>query len=100
MPHPARRFSPAVSRESDIHARLSSVRARVRRAAEAAGRDPASVRLIAVSETFPLDRVRAAASAGQVDFGENRVQEALEKIDHASDLDVRWHLIGHLQTNK
>ncbi len=89
-----------MSLETDIHARLSSVRARIRRAAEAAGRDPASVRLIAVSKTFPLDRVRAAASAGQMDFGENRVQEALEKIDHASELDVRWHLIGHLQTNK
>jgi hypothetical protein len=86
--------------ESDIQARLSGVRARVARAAEAAGRDPRSIGLIAVSKTFGIDRVRAAASAGQIDFGENRVQEAAEKIEQAHDLPLRWHLVGHLQTNK
>jgi len=65
-----------------------------------AGRSPADVRLIAVSKTFPIDAVRAAYEAGQRDFGENRVQEALQKITAGSDLDVRWHLIGHLQSNK
>lgn len=80
--------------------RLTEVRARIDRAARSAGRDPASVTLIAVSKTFPLSSVRQAYEAGQRDFGENRVQEALQKIGAASDLDIRWHLLGHLQTNK
>jgi PLP dependent protein len=53
-----------------------------------------------VSKTFPLECIRAASAAGQQDFGENKVQEALQKIDRAPDLAVRWHLIGHLQSNK
>ena len=61
---------------------------------------PADVRLLAVSKTFGLDHVRAAAAAGQEDFGENRVQEALQKIDGTADLKIRWHLIGTLQSNK
>ncbi len=89
-----------MSLETDIHARLSSVRGRLAAAAEAAGRDPRSVRLIAVSKTFGVDAVRAAASAGQVEFGENRVQEALDKMGRAAGLSLRWHLIGHLQGNK
>ncbi len=89
-----------MSFESDLQARLSSVRERIARAADAAGRDPSAVCLIAVSKTFGIDSVRAAAAAGQVDFGENRVQEALEKIDRAADLPLRWHLVGHLQANK
>ena len=80
--------------------RLSDVRARIDAAARGAGRDPASVRLVAVSKTFPIEAVRDAYAAGQRDFGENRVQEALEKIERSSDLDIRWHLLGHLQTNK
>jgi len=83
-----------------IRARLADVRARVARAAGRSGRDPASIRLIAVSKTFPAEYVRAAADAGQIDFGENKVQEALLKMDQTSDLAVRWHLIGHLQSNK
>ena len=69
-------------------------------AARSAGRDPASVRLIAVSKTFPIEAVRAAYDAGQRDFGENRVQEGLQKVERSTDLSIRWHLIGHLQTNK
>jgi pyridoxal phosphate enzyme (YggS family) len=80
--------------------RLSQVRARIDAAARRAGRDPSSVRLVAVSKTFPIDTVREAFAAGQHDFGENRVQEALEKIGGCSDLDIRWHLLGHLQSNK
>ena len=76
------------------------VRTRIARAAEAAGRDPQSVRLIAVSKTFDAGHVSAAASAGQLDFGENRVQEAIEKIDRTAAPGLRWHLIGHLQSNK
>ena len=83
-----------------LRARLAEVRARIARAAGRAGRDPAAVTLIAVSKTFPLEYVRAAAEAGQVDFGENKVQEARQKMDQTSDLPIRWHLVGHLQTNK
>jgi pyridoxal phosphate enzyme (YggS family) len=83
-----------------LRARLADVRARIARAAGRAGRDPAAVRLVAVSKTFPAECVRAAAAAGQIDFGENKVQEALLKMEQTSDLSLRWHLIGHLQSNK
>jgi pyridoxal phosphate enzyme (YggS family) len=83
-----------------LRARLEDVRARIARAAGRAGRDPASIRLIAVSKTFPAEFVRAAAAAGQIDFGENKVQEALVKMEQTADLALRWHLIGHLQSNK
>ena len=69
-------------------------------AAGTAGRDPSSIRLVAVSKTFPAEAVRAAHEAGQLDFGENRVQEGLQKIGETTDLTIRWHLLGHLQTNK
>ena len=68
-------------------------------AAARSGRRPEDIRLIAVSKTHSIDAVRAAADAGQQDFGENKVQEALEKIE-ASAGRYRWHLIGHLQSNK
>ena len=80
--------------------RLNEVRARIAAAAARADRSPSDVRLIAVSKTFPLDAVREAYDAGQRDFGENRVQELLQKMETAGDLDIRWHLIGHLQSNK
>ncbi|HXH24338.1 MAG TPA: YggS family pyridoxal phosphate-dependent enzyme [Vicinamibacterales bacterium] len=80
--------------------RLAAVRARIEGAARSAGRDPASVRLVAVSKTFPVEAIREAFAAGQRDFGENRVQEALQKIAGSADLPIRWHLVGHLQTNK
>ena len=83
-----------------IAGRLAEVRARIDAAARSAGRDPASIRLVAVSKTFPIEAVRAAFEAGQRDFGENRVQEALQKIERSTDLTIRWHLLGHLQTNK
>ena len=85
---------------SALRARLADVRARIERAAGRAGRNPASVRLVAISKTFPADDVRAAAEAGQIDFGENKVQEALDKIERTADLSLRWHLVGHLQSNK
>jgi PLP dependent protein len=83
-----------------LQSRLSRVREAIARAASRAGRDPASVRLIAVSKTFSADHVRAAADLGQLDFGENKVQEGLDKIARTGDLPLRWHLIGHLQSNK
>ena len=85
---------------TDIARNLAGVRVRIQDAARKAGRDPAGVRLLAVSKTFSLDHIRAAAEAGQQDFGENRVQEALQKIDGSADLRIRWHLIGPLQSNK
>ena len=69
-------------------------------AAGAAGRDPSSVRLVAVSKTFPIQAVREAYAAGQRDFGENRVQEGLQKIGETTDLPIRWPLLGHRQTNQ
>jgi PLP dependent protein len=83
-----------------VASNLQSVRSRIDAAARRAGRDPSDIRLIAVSKTFSVDHVRAAWTAGQRDFGENKVQEALQKIGEASDMEIRWHLIGHLQTNK
>ena len=83
-----------------VASNLQSVLSRIDAAARRAGRDPSDIRLIAVSKTFGLDRVRAAWAAGQRDFGENKVQEALQKIDQSSDMEIRWHLIGHLQSNK
>ncbi|MEO5895947.1 MAG: YggS family pyridoxal phosphate-dependent enzyme [Vicinamibacterales bacterium] len=79
---------------------LRAVRTRIDEAARRVSRDPGGVTLIAVSKTFPADHVRAAARAGQVDFGENKVQEALQKIGETADISLRWHLIGHLQSNK
>jgi PLP dependent protein len=79
---------------------LADVRARIHKAAQDAGRAAADVHLLAVSKTFGLDHVRAAAAAGQEDFGENRVQEALQKIEGSAELKIRWHLIGTLQSNK
>lgn len=79
---------------------LTAVRIRIERAAVRAGRPAESVRLVAVSKTFPVDAVRAAYLAGHIDFGENKVQEALPKIAQSAEMTIRWHLIGHLQSNK
>jgi len=86
--------------DADIALNLSTVRRRLEAAAHRAHRPPESLRLIAVSKTFPVDAVEAAARAGQRVFGENRVQEGLDKIAATQTLNLEWHLIGHLQTNK
>jgi pyridoxal phosphate enzyme (YggS family) len=83
-----------------LHARLDGVRDRIAHAASRAGRDPATIRLIAISKTFSVDHLRAAAAGRQIDFGENKVQEAERKIAATNDLPLRWHFIGHLQSNK
>jgi PLP dependent protein len=85
---------------NDIASNIAIVRERIAAAAQAAGRAPDEVRLLAVSKTFSADHVRAAYAAGQRDFGENKVQEALQKRDETAELEIRWHLIGHLQSNK
>ena len=85
---------------SDTATRLAGVRERVGDAALRSGRRPEDVRLIAVSKTFPMAAIREAYEAGQRDFGENKVQETLQKIEAAADMQIGWHLIGHLQSNK
>ena len=81
-----------------------AVRARIREACQRCGRDPAAVQLLAVSKTFSADAVRTVAQAGQRDFGENYIQEAVEKITalrgDASPLPLVWHCIGPIQSNK
>jgi hypothetical protein len=86
---------------------LQAVRQRVARAAKAAGRDPAAVRVLAVSKTHPAAMIEQAVAAGQLAFGENYVQEAIEKMDAlaaslgaARARELEWHLIGPLQSNK
>ena len=83
-----------------LPARLAAVLARIESAARRAGRDPASVRLLAVSKQQPAENVRAVAAAGQREFGENYVQEALPKLEALRDLPLAWHFIGQLQANK
>jgi PLP dependent protein len=84
---------------SHIPKRLVEVKARVAAAAERCGREPGDIRLVLVSKNSPPEAVLAAYEAGHREFGENRVQEALPKID-TLPADVIWHLIGHLQSNK
>lgn len=79
---------------------LRAVRDRIAAAARAAGRDPAEVRLLAVSKTWPAQDVRDLAALGQPDFGENRAQELIAKAAELGDVPVRWHFIGQLQRNK
>ncbi len=79
---------------------LRAVRSRIAAAARAAGRDPGSVTLLAVSKTWPADDVRALVALGQHAFGENRAQELLQKAAELPDVDLRWHFVGQLQRNK
>jgi len=84
----------------EFFANLARVHARVAAACSAAGRDPAGVRILAVTKTHPVEAALYAHRAGLPGVGENRVQEALEKIAKCPDPSVRWELIGHLQSNK
>jgi PLP dependent protein len=85
---------------NQIAGNLAAVRDRIAAAVGTAARSRDSVRLVAVSKTFPVEDIQAAYNAGQRDFGENKVQEALQKIAVTTELEIRWHLIGHLQSNK
>ncbi|MGH8453165.1 MAG: YggS family pyridoxal phosphate-dependent enzyme, partial [Nevskiales bacterium] len=85
---------------TSIAARLGQVRARIEEVAVACGRNVADIRLVAVSKTQGADAIRAAAAAGQRDFGENQLQEALAKIAASTDLGLTWHFIGPVQSNK
>ncbi len=83
-----------------IQDNLGRVREEVARAAESAGRAADAVKLIAVSKTFSAEVVQEAVRAGALDLGENRVQEAAAKAGEVKADGLRWHLIGHLQSNK
>ncbi len=91
-----------MSANTAIAANIAGVRRRIREAAERGGHNPDAVNLVAVSKTWPAEAVVAACAAGQTEFGENRVQEASEKVPvvASAGMEARWHLIGHLQTNK
>ena len=79
---------------------IKNIRERINRACFRCGRKPEEVTLVAVTKTFGSDMMKEAVDAGQLDFGENYVQELNEKRDELRNLNVRWHFIGHLQTNK
>ncbi len=91
-----------------LAANITAVRGRIAEAAERAGRNPEEITLVAVSKTKPVELVKIAynlyslhdSHSGVTDFGENRVQEALPKIAEFSPPGIRWHMIGHLQSNK
>jgi PLP dependent protein len=88
------------SRRDELAVRLTAVRQRISAACEAAGRDPTGVTLIAVTKTFPASDVRLLSGLGVTDIGENRDAEAAPKAAQCADLDLTWHFIGQLQTNK
>jgi len=85
---------------NDLKQNLDNVRARIAAACERAGRQAGEVRLLAVSKRQPPERIRALNALGQRSFGENYVQEALAKQGQLGDLDIEWHFIGPLQSNK
>jgi len=85
---------------STIASNIAKVATRIREAAQAAARDPDEVRLLAVSKTQPAEAIRHASAAGLGDFGENYLQEALDKQAELADLPLTWHFIGPIQSNK
>ncbi|MDP3892626.1 YggS family pyridoxal phosphate-dependent enzyme [Nocardioides sp.] len=87
-------------RHDEVAERLAAVRARVAEACEQSGRDPAEITLTVVTKFFPASDVRLLAELGVTDVGENRHQEALEKVTSCAGVPVRWHYIGGLQSNK
>src|SRR5215213_163351 len=86
--------------QDQLATRLSGIRARITAAAESSGRAAEEVKLIAISKTHPASAIKRVIEFGAVDIGENRVQEAEEKISEIGRGAARWHLVGHLQANK
>lgn len=86
--------------KDQLGARLARIRAQIEAAALKCGRSPQDVTLIAISKTHPASLVREAIELGATDIGENRVQEAEQKINEVGRYAARWHLVGHLQANK
>jgi len=87
-------------RSAELAANLAALEARLQAACAAAGRNRDEITVVAVTKTFPADDVRRLAELGVRDIGENRDQEAAPKAGACADLDLRWHFIGQLQTNK
>jgi pyridoxal phosphate enzyme (YggS family) len=85
---------------STVAGNLEMINSRIADAAIRAGRDPGRIKLVAVSKTHPAETIRDAIAAGQTIFGENKLQEAEEKIEEIGPKTAEWHLIGHLQSNK
>jgi len=85
---------------SDVAPRLAAVRDRIREAEQTHGREPGSVELLAVSKRQPLDAMQTAYEAGQRAFGENYLQEGVDKRQAMTATDIEWHFIGALQSNK
>ena len=83
-----------------LSASIAYVRSNIAEAAQRSGRSPGEITLVAVSKTVPVELVKIAYNLGVTDFGENRVQEALPKIAEFHPQGMRWHMIGHLQSNK
>ncbi len=94
MPHQSQRMNLYMIKEN-----FDRVNDNIRKSADIAGRDVKDITLIAVSKTKPVEALKEAYEAGARDFGENKVQEIMEKKDKLPS-DIRWHMIGHLQTNK
>ena len=86
--------------QEQLASNIAHVRSTIAEAAQKAGRTPEEITLVAVSKTVPVQLVRMAYNLGVANFGENRVQDALLKIAEFNPQDVRWHMIGHLQSNK
>lgn len=86
--------------EKELAGRMALVRKEVAEAARGCGRNPADVTVVAVSKIHPAESIRALNASGQADFGENYVQEAQAKQEALADLNLRWHFIGGLQSNK
>lgn len=84
----------------EITDKIAAIRSKIAAACERAGRDPGEVRLLPISKTVPVERLRAAVLAGVTTLGENKVQEAKAKAEALHDLPVSWSIVGHLQTNK
>ncbi len=95
-----RRMLPKTDAFQALRDRFADVRNRIETAARACGRFPAEITLVAISKTHPAETLKAALDLRVTDFGENRVQEAEEKIGELGRDAARWHLVGHLQTNK
>lgn len=87
-------------RRDELAENLTTIRGRIADACAAAGRNPGEVTLVAVTKTWPASDVRLLASLGLADVGESRDQEAAPKVRECSDLNVTWHFVGQLQTNK
>jgi hypothetical protein len=85
---------------NNLEKNLRTMRTRIARAAQDCGRDPNSILLLAVSKRKPASDIRLAYACGQRDFGENYLQEALGKMQELDDLDICWHFIGTIQSNK